>query len=87
MEVALKKVGFDVTVLRDADYRSMDLAIKRYVSRVRDAGTDTISFFYYSGHGAANPITHINFLIPVDVTDAETEDLWHQSSSGKLSRN
>jgi tetratricopeptide (TPR) repeat protein len=79
VEAALKKVGFEVTVLRDADYRSMDLAIKRYVSRVRDAGSDTISFFYYSGHGTANPITHINFLVPIDVADAETEDLWHQS--------
>jgi len=79
VEAALKKVGFDVTVLKDANYRSMDLAIKRYVSRVRNAGADTISFFYYSGHGAANPNTRINFLIPIDVTEAETEDLWHQS--------
>jgi len=43
VEVALKKVGFEVTTLRDTNYRSMDLAIKRYISRVRDAGPDTIS--------------------------------------------
>jgi len=79
VEVALKKVGFAVTTARDTDYRSMDLAIKRYIARVRDAGSDVISFFYYSGHGAANPATRINFLIPVDVADPETEDLWHQS--------
>src|SRR5262245_51325387 len=38
VEVALKKVGFAVTTARDTDYRSMDLAIKRYIARVRDAG-------------------------------------------------
>jgi tetratricopeptide (TPR) repeat protein len=79
LEAALKKVGFDVTILRDTDYRSMDLAIKRHIAKVRDAGNDAISFFYYSGHGASNPITHINYLIPVDVANAETDDLWQQA--------
>jgi uncharacterized caspase-like protein len=57
----------------------MDLAIKRYISSVQNAGSDAISFFYYSGHGAANPQTRINYLIPVDVPDADTDDLWNQS--------
>jgi Tfp pilus assembly protein PilF len=79
LEAALKKVGFEVTVLRDTDYRSMDQAIKRHISKIREAGSDAISFFYYSGHGAANPVTRINYLIPVDVADAETDDLWNQA--------
>jgi tetratricopeptide (TPR) repeat protein len=79
LEAALKKVGFDVVVLRDTNYRSLDLAIKRHISKVRDAGRDAISFFYYSGHGASNPVTHINYLIPVDVADAETDDFWNQA--------
>jgi hypothetical protein len=79
VETALRKVGFEVTALRDADYRSMDLAIKRYISKVRDTGSDAVSFFYYSGHGVANPTTRINYLIPVDVADTDTEDLWYQS--------
>jgi uncharacterized caspase-like protein len=57
----------------------MDLAIKRHIAKVRDAGSDAVSFFYYSGHGAANPVTRINYLIPVDVADAETDDLWNQA--------
>jgi Flp pilus assembly protein TadD len=79
LETALKKVGFDVMVVRDTDYRSMDLAIKRHISKIREAGSDAIDFLYYSGHGAANPVTRINYLIPVDVPDAETDDLWNQA--------
>jgi uncharacterized caspase-like protein len=79
LEAAPKQVGFEVTVLRDTDYRSMDQAIKRHISKIREAGSDAISFFYYSGHGAANPATPINYLIPVDVADAETDDLWNQA--------
>jgi hypothetical protein len=67
-------------VLGDAaDYRSMDTAIKRYVAEVRNAGKGAISFFYYSGHGVANPDTQINYLIPVDVSDPSDASLWYQS--------
>src|SRR5262249_27566368 len=33
----------------------------------------------YSGHGAANPDTQINYLIPVDVADPNDSNLWYQS--------
>lgn len=62
-----------------ADYRSMDTAIKRYVAEVRNAGKRAISFFYYSGHGVANPDTQINYLIPVDVSYPSDASLWYQS--------
>ena len=45
--------------------------IKRHIQAVRREGEGTISFVYYSGHGAADPDTKINYLIPVDVTSAE----------------
>jgi formylglycine-generating enzyme required for sulfatase activity len=76
---ALKQLGFQVTILKDADYRAMDVAIKRFVTDVRSKGKGTISFFYYSGHGAANPDTQINYLIPVDVADPNDGNLWYQS--------
>jgi len=76
---ALKQLGFQVTVLKDADYRAMDVAIKRFVTDVRAKGKGAISFFYYSGHGAANPDTQINYLIPVDVADPNDGNLWYQS--------
>jgi hypothetical protein len=76
---ALKKNGFVVTVLKDADYRTMDTAIKRYVSEVRAKGKGALSFVYYSGHGVANPETQINYLIPVDIVDPNDASLWYQS--------
>jgi uncharacterized caspase-like protein len=67
---ALKAVGFTVTEVTDADYRSTDAAIKRHIAAVRKEGQGAISFVYYSGHGAADPDTKINYLIPVDVANA-----------------
>jgi uncharacterized caspase-like protein len=72
---ALQKIGFKVTAIKDADYKTFDIAIKRYVSAVRAARRGAISLFYYSGHGAANPSTQINYLIPVDVADAD-DNIW-----------
>ena len=76
---ALEKLGFKTTLLKDADYRAIDVAIKRHIQNVRREGPGTISFVYYSGHGAADPDTKINYLIPVDVANADDEDLWTNS--------
>ena len=76
---ALKELGFQVTILKDAGYRDLDVAIKRFIADVRSKGRGAISFFYYSGHGAANPDTQINYLIPVDVADPNDGNLWYQS--------
>ncbi len=76
---SLRKVGFTVTVLKDATYKQMDTALKRYVAEVRRAGPGALSFFYYSGHGIANPETQINYLVPVDVADADDDKLWFES--------
>src|SRR5262249_1171110 len=76
---ALKELGFQVTILTDADYRAMDVAIKRFVTQAPTKAKATISFFYYSGHGAANPQTQINYLIPVDIADPHDGNLWYQS--------
>jgi hypothetical protein len=53
--------------------------LKRYVTEVRRAGPGAISFFYYSGHGVANPETQINYLIPIDVADADDDKVWFES--------
>jgi uncharacterized caspase-like protein len=79
IEASLNQLGFKVTVLKDAGYKAMDIALKRHVIEVRRAGRNAISFFYYSGHGVANPETQINYLIPVDVTDADEDRLWLES--------
>jgi len=79
IEAALTKLGFTVTVLKDARYRDMDVALKRYAAELRRAGPGAVGFFYYSGHGAANADTRTNYLIPVDVTSAEDETVWYGS--------
>ena len=76
---ALRSLGFQVTEVKDAGYRAVDTAIKRHSAVVRRAGPGTISFFYYSGHGAADPDTKINYLIPIDVATADDESLWINS--------
>ena len=76
---ALRSLGFTVTEIRDADYRSMDAAIKRHAATVRREGQGTVSLLYYSGHGAADPDTKTNYLIPIDVAEADDADLWNIS--------
>src|SRR5262245_59671750 len=76
---ALRSLGFKVTELKDADYRAMDTAINRHIQNVRREGSGTLSVLYYSGHGAANPDTKINYLIPIDVANADDDDLWTNS--------
>lgn len=76
---SLSRLGFKVTTLKDADYRGMDTAVRRHVAEMRAAGRGAIGFFHYSGHGVANPDTQVNYLIPVDVADANDANLWFQS--------
>lgn len=49
---ALRSLDFKVTEIKDADYKSIDTALKRHIQTVRREGEGTISFVYYSGHGA-----------------------------------
>jgi len=72
----LEKLSFRTILVKDADYRAIDMAIKRHIWNVRRDGQGAIGFVYYSGHGAADPETKINYLIPVDVGNADDEDLW-----------
>jgi len=76
---ALESLGFKVTYLRDADFATMSKAIKKHAGQVRTAGKGTVDFVYYSGHGAADATTQRNFVIPIDVKDADTVDLWENS--------
>jgi Caspase domain len=76
---ALDKLGFKITVVKDAGYKTIDTALKTHIQQVRRAGKDTMSFFYYSGHGASDPETRINDLIPTDVDSADDANLWTNS--------
>jgi formylglycine-generating enzyme required for sulfatase activity len=77
LEKALKGLGFEVVVARDAGLGALTTAINAYARRVQAAGSGAIGFFYYSGHGASDGST--NYLIPVDVKTTEAGELWDQS--------
>jgi len=76
---ALERLGFKLTIIRDAGYRAIETALRAHILTVRRSGRNTISFIYYSGHGAADPETKINYLIPTDVETADDASLWTNS--------
>jgi len=79
LKASLEKLDFPVKVLDDLDYKAMDVEIKSYARELRKAGPGALGFFYYSGHGAADPDTHVNYLIPVDAQSADDKGLWDNS--------
>jgi len=56
----LKRTGFDVELLLDANQESMDNAITNFGNKLRSGG---VGLFYYAGHGVQ--IDDKNYLIPI----------------------
>src|SRR5262245_62051796 len=79
LELALKMLQFDVVTVRDVGLADLTRAVNGHVRRTRAAGPNAISFVYYSGHGAANSATGVNYLIPIDVKSAKDEEIWDAS--------
>ena len=69
---ALKKSGFEVELVRDADRRQMFQAMARLGQRTRAAGANATALFYYAGHGLQSKT--VNYLVPVGaVIDSEAD--------------
>ena len=49
------------------------------VRKLNAAGAGAIGLLYYSGHGAAERDTNINYLIPVDAREPGTSSFWDES--------
>src|SRR5262245_48207459 len=79
LEKALKTINFEVHVVRDAGLSALHLAVNSHVRRVRAAGANAVGFLYYSGHGAQDATTAVNYIIPIDATSTEDTELWDQS--------
>ena len=47
---ALERMGFTVTVVKDADFKAFVLALQSFYSDAKDAD---IALFYFAGHGFA----------------------------------
>jgi uncharacterized caspase-like protein len=77
---ALKSQGFEVLPpMRDAKRAAILGAVRQLASGLKAAGTGAVGFLYYSGHGAAEKDTNINYLIPVDAREPGTVAFWDES--------
>ncbi len=62
MAATLKKAGFKVTQINNADLRAMRKAMRDFGRALR--GSNAVGLFYYAGHGVQ--VADQNFLVPVD---------------------
>ncbi len=77
---ALARQGFTLLPpLKDATRVQILGAVRDLVRRLNQAGTGAVGFVYYSGHGAAEARTSVNYLIPVDAKKPGTEEFWDES--------
>ena len=63
MTRSLRQLGFDVVEHTDADEKVMKRAIQDLGRRIERARRDTVSVFYYAGHGLQ--VNGINYLVPI----------------------
>jgi hypothetical protein len=61
---ALRSAQFDVSEHMDADERTMKRAIQEFGRRIAAGGRDTVSVFYYAGHGLQ--VNGLNYLVPTN---------------------
>ena len=71
--------GFTVTVVKNTSRVELLTAVDRYATALGRAGPSAIGFFYYSGHGVANPDTKRNYIVPTDAASAADARLWYES--------
>ena len=75
MEAALRSLGFQVELLRNANLNQMQTAVINFARRL-SASRNSYGFFYYAGHGAQDR-TNQNYLIPADA-DTPSVNLFAQ---------
>src|SRR5262245_12372785 len=77
---ALAKQGFEVLPpIKDARRSAILGGVRELARRLNTAGAGAIGVLYYSGHGAAEKDTNINYLIPVDAREPGTTAFWDES--------
>jgi hypothetical protein len=78
---ALLNDGFaeaDIELIRNATRIDILKSFDEFARRIGRGGAGAISFFYYSGHGAADD-NKDNYLIPVDAPDVLNSDFWYHT--------
>src|SRR5215475_13493682 len=63
---ALAAQGFElIPPIKDAKRSTILGGVRELVRRLNGAGSGAIGFVYYSGHGADEKDTNINYMIPI----------------------
>jgi hypothetical protein len=77
---ALTRQGFTVLPpIKDATRVQILSAMRDFARRLNQAGSGAVGFLYYSGHGASESGTNVNYLIPIDAQKPGSESFWDQS--------
>lgn len=66
----LLELGFEVTTVTDVSRRNMNKALQTFTNSIEEGD---IALFFYAGHGVE--IDGENYLLPVDVPDARSDQL------------
>ncbi|WP_300395571.1 caspase family protein [Henriciella sp.] len=74
---ALEAVGFETEVLTDLGESDLEAAFIRHGQKLKDAGQESVGFFYYAGHAIQSE--GLNYLIPVDAAPRSEADVWAQA--------
>jgi len=70
MASALQRLGFDVTLLRDAKLRTMEEAIEAFSVKLRKGG---VGLFYFAGHGVQ--VAGENYIVPIGSRISREQDV------------
>lgn len=75
----LSRLGFDVDVQLNLAEARLGPAVAAFGEKLRLAGPDAVSVFYYAGH-AAQDLAQINYLLPVDARAGSPERVREQGT-------
>jgi len=71
---AIKKLGFDVTLITDASYGKTRAEMMKFRDKLNEGERDkTVGLFYYAGHGLQHD--NENYIVPVDAELAFEDDI------------
>ncbi|WP_162917675.1 caspase family protein [Dongia deserti] len=73
MADTLTDLGFEVTLVRDADQKALKRAIREFGQKLRETGAHGIGLFYYAGHGVQ--VDGENYLLPIGAEIAAEGDV------------
>jgi uncharacterized caspase-like protein len=73
MAKTLTDLGFEVSLVTDADQKAMKRAIREFGQKLRGTGPNGIGLFYYAGHGVQ--VDGENFLLPIGAEIAAEGDV------------